>query len=112
MKEDYSRKVIQIAGQDVHFEHPVSELLLFKEMTIVRVETNAEIILNTNGYGFNKLGALEWIIEESPHGTQEDKPYMSIFISKEKKLIASNWNGVDYSVNLQSGKVRAISMNR
>ncbi len=111
MKENYGTKVVQIAGKDVHFEYPVAQLLLFQDMIIVRVEPNTGVVLNTNVYGFSKSGLLEWEIEESPHGTQEDKPYMSIFISKEK-LIASNWNGVNYSVDLRSGKVKAISMNR
>ena len=60
--------------------------------------------LNRNVYAFGGDGRLRWQIEEAPHGGERDKPYMAIRIV-DGVLVAGNWTGVDYVVDLHNGHV-------
>ncbi|WP_066963234.1 hypothetical protein [Microbulbifer sp. Q7] len=61
--------------------------------------------LNRNIEAYKAGGELAWIIQECPAGGQsEDKAYMDIQI-KDGQLIAGNWIGLDFVVNLETGNV-------
>ena len=61
--------------------------------------------LNRNIEAYKADGDLAWLIQECPAGGQnEDKPYMDIQV-KDGNLIAGNWVGLDFFVNLKDGSV-------
>lgn len=61
--------------------------------------------LNRNVEAYNTDGELAWVIQECPAGAlNEDKAYMDIHI-KDGQLIAGNWVGLDFIVNLETGSV-------
>ncbi|MEJ2046486.1 MAG: hypothetical protein P8X89_24805 [Reinekea sp.] len=92
--------------------YPVVEALKIGELVIVRVEPTVGEIFNTNIFGFTVDGHYKWRIEESPHGTEADKPFTSISVSQDNQLIAGNWNGVDYVVDVRNGTIKTIAFNK
>ncbi|MGI1679885.1 MAG: hypothetical protein K6L75_14175 [Cellvibrionaceae bacterium] len=61
--------------------------------------------LNRNIEAYKADGDLAWVIQECPAGGQnEDKAYMDIQV-KDGQLIACNWIGLDFIVNLKTGSV-------
>lgn len=107
-----SNKELTIDGNIVDIPHSIEEALTYHDFIIVRVKPPAGIIFNRNVFGVESDGEILWQIEESPHGTQEDKPYVNVYISKNNKLIAGNWNGVSYSVNSENGKITTVSFDK
>lgn len=105
-------RVIFIKGKAIELPYPVAESLNFGELVILRVEPTSGEIFNTNVFGFTNAGNCKWKIAESPHGTETDKPFTSISVSQNGQLIAGNWNGVDYAVDVRSGAIKAVTFNK
>ena len=61
--------------------------------------------LNRNVAAYKENGELVWLIQECPvGGLDQDKAYMNIQV-KDEQLIAGNWVGLDFVVDLKSGNV-------
>ncbi|RAU49532.1 MULTISPECIES: hypothetical protein [unclassified Pseudomonas] len=92
--------------------HPVSEALEKDNLVIVRVDPPAGVIFNRNVYGITANGEILWQIQASLHGTQQDKPYTNILLNPDGLLIAENWNGVSYSVDIRNGEITTIAFDK
>lgn len=103
---------LTIGGRAIVLPHLIEASLTYHDLIVVRVEPPAGVIFNRNVFGFNHEGDLLWQIEESPHGTQEDKPYVNIYEGQNGDLIAGNWNGVSYSVNPENGIITVVSFDK
>lgn len=103
---------IFIADRRLDLPYSIGQVVKFNDIIIARLEPPAGVIFNRNVFAFTAQGDLLWQIEESPHGTEEDKPYVGIFLSQDGSLIAANWIGVDYLVNVQSGRITAKAFNK
>ncbi len=103
---------LTIGGAIVKLPYTAVEGLTYNGLVIVKVEPPARIIFNRNIFGVLDQGEILWQIEESPHGTQMDKPYIDIFIDPSGELIAANWNGVSYAVDPASGKISIKSFDK
>lgn len=107
-----TNNLIFINGKKLELPFPVADALEYKKSIVVRVDPPAREILNDNIYCFTLSGNFLWQIEPSPHGTQVNKPYVSINVSSSSNLIASNWNGVNYIVNIEDGSIEVKSFNK
>ncbi|WP_156033929.1 hypothetical protein [Aeromonas jandaei] len=104
--------LITINGKAIDLPYPVAEAITIGEIVVVRLEPAVGELCNANIYGFTVNGCFKWKVEESPHGTEPDKPFTSIYISPNGQLIAGNWNGIDYSVDVKSGAISAVAFSR
>jgi hypothetical protein len=101
-----------IANKCVALPFPIAEVFEYKDLIVARVEPCTGVIFNRNIFAFTAHGNLLWQIEESPHGTEKDKPYTRIFLNNDGLLVAANWIGVDYLVNVKNGSISTISFNK
>ena len=104
--------IIYINGKEIDLPFPAEEAVTYKKSIIVRVKPPVKEIFNNNVYGFTIHGEYKWQIKPSTHGTQEDKPFVSIHVSSSDDLIASNWNGIDYVVSNTDGSVAPESFKK
>ena len=91
----------------ISFDNEIAQTLEHEGCVIVLFHIPEGKVENRNICCVDEAGKILWEIEESPHGTQSDKPFMGVYFDKEK-LIASNWNGVDYLVDLDTGKISTL----
>lgn len=104
--------VIIISGTEITMDAPIRQRLEVGGLIIVRVYPSDEVLnlypqegLNRNVYAYDSSGKLVWRIQEAPHGgAGEDKAYMDIR-TDDGNLVAGNWIGIDYQVNLNDGVV-------
>ena len=101
-----------IGGKFVGLPYAVCEVVECGSLLAVRVEPPIGVIFNRNVFAVARDGKVLWQIAESPHGTEADKPYIVIFRDKDEGLIAANWNGVDYLVNLECGGISTKAFNK
>lgn len=101
-----------IAGVHVDLPYEVGEALEVQDLVVVRIEPPVGQIFNRNVFAYTKQGLLAWQIEESPHGTEPDKPFVGVRKGESGELIVDNWNGVDYSVNLKNGSIAVKAFNK
>jgi len=67
--------------------------------------------LNRNIEAYDQNDNLVWIVEEAPDGGENlDKAYMKIWLD-DGRLIAGNWIGIDYLVDIDKGSVSPIKTN-
>jgi hypothetical protein len=67
--------------------------------------------LNRNIEAYDQDNNLIWVIEEAPDGGENrDKAYMKIWL-EEDRLVAGNWIGIDYFVDLNTGAVNSVKTN-
>ncbi len=107
-----SEGVLTVENRVVTLPYPTAQALNFNELVVVRVEPDIGKIYNKNIFALDGDGKIKWQIAESPHGTEVDKPYTSIFITTENELLAGNWNGVDYIVSAEDGSISTKSFNK
>lgn len=102
----------RLPNKGIDLPAPAKEIVELDGMTVIRVYPLDDKFndyprseLNRNIYAYDSSGKLVWQIQEAPHGGRsEDKAYVSIKIEGDK-LIAGNWIGTDYVVDLRTGKV-------
>ncbi|RMV44584.1 hypothetical protein ALP11_02718 [Pseudomonas syringae pv. papulans] len=82
--------------------------MLFQGIVLIRLESPPGEVFNRNIFAFSMAGEVLWQIEESPHGTQADKPFMSLHCDDNDRVIVGCWNGVTYAVNVENGNIRVI----
>ncbi|WP_062387725.1 hypothetical protein [Pseudomonas abietaniphila] len=103
---------ISVHGKVLLLPHPVTEAKSYLDLIIVKVESPAGTIFNRNVFGLSRNGEFRWQIQESEHGTQQDKPYIDILINPDGALIAANWNGVNYLVDSDNGKITIYTFDK
>ncbi|EPN30072.1 hypothetical protein A244_39233, partial [Pseudomonas syringae pv. actinidiae ICMP 18807] len=69
-------------------------------------------IFNRNIFAVSKTGEVLWQIDESSHGTQADKPFMSLYRNENDQVVVGCWNGVTYAVDVENGEIRVIQFDR
>jgi hypothetical protein len=104
--------VLLVQGKVIDLPYPAVQALDFQGLIVVRVEPAIGETYNRNVFALDGNGSVKWQIAESPHGTEDDKPYTSISIREGKKLVAGNWNGVDYAVAFGDGSITTESFNK
>lgn len=101
---------LHISGRQLDLGNPVAETLVVGDVVIARVDSDRKLgegdrSLNRNVLAFDRHGEAKWVIQEAPHGEDEwPKPYTAIRLDGED-LTAYNWIGVEYKVDLESGRV-------
>lgn len=101
-----------IAGTHIELPCEVGEILEAEGLVVVRLEPPIGQVFNRNIFAYSEQGLLLWQIEESPHGTEPDRPYVAISKDEAGGVVAANWNGIDYSVNLDNGYIKAKAFNK
>ncbi len=95
MKKNNIRQILEFEGLKIIRRYPSDEDLA----------SYPTPLLNQNVEAYDQKGNFIWVIQECPVGNSiKDKPYMNIWI-KGKNLIAGNWVGLDFIVNMQNGNV-------
>lgn len=92
--------------------YPIVETVLYGDLLIVRLEPPVGTIFNRNVFALTSDGHTKWQIEESPHGTVAEKPYVRISFDSTGSLVASNWIGIDYCVDPKDGRIRTKAFNK
>jgi hypothetical protein len=103
---------IYIEREKVELPYPVDTVIVFDNLLVVRLEPSAKRIFNRNVLAIGSDGTVIWQIVESPHGATSDKPYVTIYVDSDGNLVAGNWNGVDYVVEIATGKIKTKSFNK
>lgn len=101
-----------LGQQLVELPLPVLEQVGFRDGVAVRLEVPVGQQFNRNILFIEDDGAVRWQIEESPHGTESDKPFMNLWLAEDGRLVAGNWNGIDYNIRLDSGKITVRSFKK
>lgn len=101
-----------IGHQHIRLPYPVKHVLRHGDNLVISIESAPGVIFNRNVFAVSMHGEVLWQIEESPHGTQADQPYMDVYCDQNGELIAGNWNGISYSVNLTNGTVCAVAFEK
>ncbi|PBQ02343.1 hypothetical protein CCL17_12430 [Pseudomonas congelans] len=101
-----------IGSQRVCLPYPADTFLLFQGIVLIRLESPPGEGFNRNIFAVSMAGEVLWQIEEGPHGTQADKPFMSLHCDDNAQVIAGCWNGVTYSVNVENGKIQVIQFDK
>ena len=104
--------ILWIAGQPISLPQPVKEALHHNDRLLILVEPAPDVIFNRNIFALSMHGELLWHIDESPHGTAVDKPYINLHCDKNGLVIAGNWNGLSYSVDLHNGTVSVAAFEK
>ena len=103
---------LYVGERRVPLPFPVVEAVEAGPTLVVRVEVPAGERLNRNVYRIAGDGSIVWQREESPHGTEKDKPYMRIWNEPGGELRVGNWNGVYYRVDLATGSITPVGLPR
>lgn len=112
MKYVTSDGKLLVEGRAISFPLRVAQVVELENGYAVRLDVPPGTVFNRNVYLVDKLGHVSWQIAESPHDTVTDKPYMFILRSPNGELVASNWNGIDYTVDSRTGEVRPVAFHR
>jgi hypothetical protein len=111
-RENYSiaHNRLRIGESEVHFKWPITQVLPFNDVLVVRIEPDPGMCFNENVFGVGPGGTIAWTIGERRH-VYEDSPYMYISAIGDNVLI-SNWDGEELLVDPASGAVLAVRQGK
>lgn len=100
---------LYVEDKFVELQNSIDKAIELGELLIVMLLSTEEERLNRNILAINSKGEIVWQIQESPHGgNYVSKPFTNMWLSSKGELIAGNWNGVDYKVSIESGKLLEV----
>ena len=108
--------VLDANGISITLPLPIKQVLYQDNKIIVLVDDGLgrdyrDDSLDRNIYAFTENGEQVWQVQQCPHGGESPKPYMTISL-ENKQLIAYNWIGVSYSIDLEIGSVTPYGSGR
>lgn len=95
---------LYINNQLIDFSENIDQILEVNELIIYRFEITGKNINNRNVGAVTLEGEKKWIIPESKSAL-DFKSYHRIYINENNKLIALNWTGMEYLVDIHSGEI-------
>lgn len=81
----------------------IKQFEAFDRVIVVRVHPKGINFLNENVFGISYEGEILWQIEKVDH-VDKDSPYTGLS-KKDELLTAYNWDGFDYLIDPNTGKV-------
>ena len=102
---------LTVGGQPVDLPLPVGDLVEVAQGVVVLLKVGPHHRDNRNVILVDEKGEVVWRIQESPHGCQADKPFIRLAV-EGGRVVAGNWNGVDYEVSLATGEIHACGFPR
>lgn len=100
-----------VHGRRISTPFPVLQYVVDKNAVIVLLRAPAGTIYNRNIHAYSTQGQLLWTIPETPHGGTKDQPYVGIEATSAG-LVARNWNGVEYVIDLQTGSIEVCGFGK
>lgn len=99
--------VIDINRNKLTFEYDIDSVRCINDVYIVLVDIPSDVKEVNNIYAINNICEILWKIQDpsSVYGIINDVPYVGIRINEEGVLIATNFNGVTYSVDIKTGNI-------
>lgn len=91
---------------------PVTKAIELPEFLVVLLDPPLGTICNRNVMAIRTDGMVVWQIEESPHGGEKNQPFVDIVQDEHGNVVARNWNGVEYQVDLASGAIETVGFRR
>ena len=107
---EYTDNVINIYGCVVECEAPIRDVQRIDNLVLVRLEFPIGAINNRNIFAYNESGQLVWQIQEG-RNVYRDSPYTGMRV-KGDEIMAYNWDGADYRVNVEDGSVEFVQFSR
>lgn len=101
-----------VGGELVEFPYSVAKSVRCGCLLIVMLDPPVDVDFNRNVYAVNGEGVVVWQIAESPHGGEGSEPYVDISMDRQSRLLAANWIGIDYFVDVEGGSVAPASFNK
>ncbi|MBI3313950.1 MAG: hypothetical protein HYZ83_06920 [Candidatus Omnitrophica bacterium] len=95
------------------FDQPIYELILFQNRALVLIDTlgkkNATTEKNRNVFCLNEKAELLWQIQDPdtfrPGLSKSESPFTGIYIDKEGRLRARNWDSHGYAIDVNTGEL-------
>jgi len=85
------------------FKYDIDNIQKFNDCFVIMLGLQKHVIFNENIYGVSYDGKILWQIEKNNH-LDEDSPYTGLGV-ESNLLTAYNWDGYDYLINPQTGKI-------
>jgi hypothetical protein len=89
----------------------VDQVLLINELIIYRLKLTGINICNRNIGAYSLSGELMWRIPEI-ESKLDFKSYDKMYVDDQGRLIAMNYTGPNFCVDLQSGSITYVSSTR
>lgn len=98
---------VQINEYKIAFKYNIDSVKFFQNVYIVLLDIPTEIKEVNNIFAINDRCELLWRIQDPAklYNIINDVPYVGIRIDDQGVLIATNFNGVTYSVDINTGNV-------
>jgi hypothetical protein len=104
-------RVVFDSGKAGSFKYDVAEAVGFDRAVVARLEVPAGVILNENVYGLAYDGRVLWQVPARKH-VYPDSPYTKIARGADGAVVLSNWDGLELTLDPETGRVLGESWGR
>lgn len=104
-----SERTLTVGGNTVEFDHPIRDTLMVDDIVLVVLDrSDLKSPGPNNVKAFDLEGNEKWSISEP-----EWNPSMYLSVkNEENRIVATNYNGVVYEVNLENGAVEPLHLQK
>lgn len=107
----HSGRTLRINGTAITVRHPIKTVVDVDSIVIVLLQVPTGEVDNRNVIAFDSDGDQLWEIEPSPHGTEDDNPFVAL-TTDAGSVVAQTWNGIEYVVDIETGAIEARDLKR
>ena len=102
---------LYIEGRLISTEFPVKKVLACGKVVVAMLSVPTGVVMNDNVFAYDKKGHCIWKMHR--HSSQRySSPIVDIESESVESLRASDWSGIEYTVDLCDGSSRMTDINR
>lgn len=106
----HSKNILHIGDESVELDSEIEEIVTKSRTVVVLLDPDSLDSGNTNVRAYDVQGNFVWEIEEAPVD-RDEKPYMSIR-EEGDDVVASNWVGIEATIDLDTGELVDTSLTK
>lgn len=101
----HSKDIVRIDGETIEMDYPVEKAIVHEGVVVVLVEPPVGTDVRDNVAAFDMSGELLWTITPASTEDVETPPVYTDIFEADGSLLAHNWNGGTYEIEMETGEV-------
>ena len=101
------KRLLLIGDKVVEFPYGIDNVRAYGDMLVVLLDIPSDAQAVNNVYGVDETERIIWRVQDPTeiYAIQNDVPYVGIRITRDGRIVVTNFNGVAYELDPATGRI-------